>query len=235
MHTAREVVLYLCAAMVIWSGIRLIHERFGEADRPPTVLLQRLWRPVPPVAAFLAVLMAVMTVVQVVHPAVIGALERDPGGAWWRCLTALLVQSDGWTQIIFNYAALVVIAPFTERMLGSGPAALVYLGSGVAAHIVSTAGWHPVGAGNSVALCGQLAACATLYIARGPDRTLRRQLLMIPAATVILCALTNNHGIGLLAGCLFGVAFAVVPGRLSTPPAAAPARTRRRSRRRPAR
>ena len=99
---------------------------------------------------------------------------------------------------------------FAERVLGSWLAALVYLVSGVAAQIVSTAGWYPVGAGNSVALCGQLAACATLYIFRGPNPALRRQLLMIPAAAAILCALTNNHGIGLLAGCAFGAAFAAL-------------------------
>jgi rhomboid protease GluP len=218
MHTAREVVLYLCAAMVVWSGIRLIQERLGAERRPPVELLKRLWLPIPPVAAFLAVLMAVMTVVQVVHPSVVGTLERDPGGAWWHCLTALLVQSDGWKQIIFNYAALVAIAPFAERMLGSPRAALVYVVSGVAAQIVSTAGWYPIGAGNSVALCGQLAACATLYIFRGPNPMLRRQLLMIPAATAILCALTNNHGIGLLAGCVFGAAFAALRLPVAAPP-----------------
>lgn len=207
MHIAREVVLYVCAAMVVWSGIRLVQERLGAERRTPIELLKRLWLPIPPVAAFLAVLMAVMTVVQVVHPSVVGTLERDPDGASWHYVTALLVESDGWKQIIFNYAALAVIAPFAERMLGSWLAALVYLVSGVAAQIVSTAGWYPVGAGNSVALCGQLAACATLYIFRGPNRTLRRQLLMIPAATATLCALTNNHGIGLLAGCLFGATF----------------------------
>lgn len=56
MHAAREVVLYLCAAMVIWSGIRLIQERLGAERRPPVELRKRLWRPIPPVAAFLAVL-----------------------------------------------------------------------------------------------------------------------------------------------------------------------------------
>lgn len=217
MHTARVVVLYLCAIVVIWAGVRLIQERLGVERRPPTELGLRLWWPIPPVAAFLAVLMAVMAVVQVVDPSVVGTLERDPGGAWWHCLTALLVQSDGWKQIIFNFAALVAIAPFAERMLGSGRAALVYLVAGVAAQVVSTAGWYPVGAGNSVALCGQLAACATLYLFRGPDRTLRRRLLLIPAATAILCALTNNHGIGLVAGCVFGAAFAAL--RLPVSPA----------------
>ena len=218
MHAAREVVLYLCAAMVVWSGIQLIQERLGVAHRPPVDLLKRLWLPVPPVAAVLAVLMAVMAAVQVVHPSVVGALERDPAGAWWHSVTALLVQSDGWPQIIFNFAALVAIAPFAERMIGGWRAALVYLGSGIAAQVVSTAGWYPVGAGNSVALCGQLAACATLYLHRGPNRTLRRRLLMIPAATVVLCALTNNHGIGLLAGCAFGAAFAALRFPVTTAP-----------------
>lgn len=222
MHMAREVVLYLCAAMVIWSGFRLIRQQSGTDRRPPLELLRRLWRPIPPVAAFLAVLMAVMASVQVLRPSLVGTLERDPGGGWWHCLTALLVQSDGWTQIIFNYAALLMIAPFAERMIGSWAAALAYLLPGIAAQIVSTAGWHPIGGGNSVALCGQLAACATLYIFRGPNPKLRRQLLMIPAATAILCALTNNHGIGLLAGCVIGAALAALQIPVTATPEAAP-------------
>ncbi|MEU4235871.1 hypothetical protein [Actinoplanes sp. NPDC026619] len=46
---------------------------------------------------------------------------------------------------------------------------------------------------------------------------------MIPAATAFLCALTNNHGIGLLTGCALGAALAAlhfpVPGHAQVEPA----------------
>jgi hypothetical protein len=59
------------------------------------------------------------------------------------------------------------------------------------------------------------APCSTLF--RGPNPALRRQLLLTPAATAILCALTNNHGIGLLAGCVFGAAFAALRRPVTEP------------------
>ncbi|GAA3347831.1 hypothetical protein GCM10020358_64100 [Amorphoplanes nipponensis] len=75
-------------------------------------------------------LMAAMAVAQAVQPALVGALQRDPDGGWWRCLTAVLVQSGGWFQLLFNFAALLVVAPVAARTLGNAWTLTVYVVAG---------------------------------------------------------------------------------------------------------
>jgi membrane associated rhomboid family serine protease len=207
------VVLYLCAGAVMLAGLQLLLELTGFG--PPWQVVPRMWRrPVPPVAAGLAAVFAVMGVWQTVHPAIIGALERDPGGGWWRVVTALLVQSDGWFQIVFNFAALLVVVPVAARTLGNLRTLAVYLVAGIAAQAVSAAGWSPHGGGDSVAICGLVGALAVGYSLRGTRRDLRLLQLLIPVAALVLCVLTNNHGVGLAVGCMLGVPLA---GRLGRP------------------
>ncbi|MBD0743159.1 hypothetical protein BG418_16425 [Streptomyces sp. CBMA152] len=153
--------------------------------------------------------MVVLGVAQTVFPGMIDALERHPGGAWWRAGTALAVQSSGWFQILFNVTALAVVAPVAERRLGAGRMVLVFAVSGVAAQAVSLASWSPHGGGDSVAICGLVGALATSYALRGSLPALRRLVLLIPAAGLLLCLVTNNHGAGLVAGCVLGVGMAV--------------------------
>ena len=205
-----EVLLYLCAAAVVAAGSQVLVAYSGAEPGPPWLILRRVWaRPVPWVAAGLVALLTVMAVVQVVHPAVIGDLQRDPGGGWWRCGTALLVQSSGGVQLVFNWAALVVVAPIAERTIGPTAALAVYLIAGVTAQAVSAAGWSPHGGGDSVAICGLVGALAVRYLLRGPRPGLRRLTLLIPAATLVLLLLTNNHGVGLAVGCLLGLPLAL--------------------------
>jgi len=212
------VVLYLCAAAVLIAGTQVLLELTVPGGRvPPWQAARLIWRrPVPPVAAGLVVLMVAMAIVQTVHPAVIGDLERDPAGGWWRCGTALLVQSSGWTQAVFNLAALGAVAPVAARTLGNWWALIIFLVAGVASHVVSTAGWSPHGGGDSVAICGLVGALAVGYLLRGTRRDLRLKLLLVPAAGVLLCVLRNNHGVGVLVGCLLGVASAYRPARVGS-------------------
>jgi rhomboid protease GluP len=162
-------------------------------------------------ALVLVSVMVVFGVVQTVFPSVIEALQRQPGREWWHALTALLVQSSGWPQLLFNLAALAVAAPVAERELGTGWMLLVYGVSGVAAQAVSMAAWSPHGAGNSVAICGLVGALAVRYALRGRDTGLRRLVLLIPTAGLVLCLLANNHGVGLLVGCALGTGLALLP------------------------
>jgi rhomboid protease GluP len=215
-----RLLLYLCAAAVIIAGSQVLLELVVPGGRvPPWEVARRIWRrPVPPVAAGLVVLMAAMAVAQTVRPALVGALERDPDGGWWRSLTAVLVESDGWFQLLFNFAALLVVLPVAARTLGNRWTLVVYLVAGLASHLVSTAGWAPHGAGNSVAICGLVGASAVGYALRGTRPGLRLLAVLVPIATVVLCALANNHGVGLAVGCLFGLLFAHLPaqaGRLA--------------------
>ncbi|MEU5436052.1 rhomboid family intramembrane serine protease [Streptomyces sp. NPDC020719] len=209
---SHTVFLYACAAAVMVTGTRLLAALAtqGDKDLPPPLALLRMWRrPVPMVSAVLVSVMAVLGLAQTVFPSMIGALERHPGGEWWRAGTALAVQSSGWFQILFNVAALAAVAPVAERRLGPWPMVLAFTVSGVVAQAVSMAGWSRHGGGDSVAICGLVGALAVSYARHGNLPALRRLVLLIPAAGLLLCLMTNNHGAGLLAGCALGVGLAV--------------------------
>ncbi|MFD4396757.1 rhomboid family intramembrane serine protease [Kitasatospora sp. NPDC058397] len=170
----------------------------------------------PRVTLTLFALMAVMAVLQYAVPTLVDDLMRQPGalsdGQWWRAGTALLVQSSGIAQIAMNLPALLVVGAVAESVLGWWRTLAVFLASGVLAHVVSLAGWSPRGGGDSVAVCGLLGALAVTCLLRGSALGLTFKgtwyLLLIPAAGLFLCALRNNHGAGLVAGCLLGLVLA---------------------------
>ena len=217
------ILLYLCAAVVVAVGSQVLIASAVDRPGPPWVVLRQAWaRPVPWVAAGLVALFTAMAVAQLVQPAIVDDLQRSPGGGWWRVVTALLVQSSGGFQLVFNWAALVVVAPIAERVIGPAATLAVFLIAGVSAQVVSAAGWSRHGGGDSVAICGLVGALAVLYAWRGPRVGLRRLALLIPAAAVILLLLTNNHGVGLAVGCLLGAPLAFARPRPGPPGAPSP-------------
>ncbi|MFE1954433.1 rhomboid family intramembrane serine protease [Streptomyces sp. NPDC059524] len=216
-----SVMLYGCAAVVVVVGVRVLAAIAVLGDRdtqetrdtgetsPPQALLRAWRRPLPWAAALLVAVMVAFGIAQLAAPGVIDALERQPHGDWWRAGTALLVQSSGWFQILFNLAALVAVAPVAERHFGPVRTLMIFVLSGVTAQAVSMSGWSPTGGGDSVAICGLVGALATWYALRGTDLLLRRTAPLVPLAGLVLCLLTNNHGVGLLMGSLLGAGLAL--------------------------
>ena len=210
------VLLYVCAAVVVAAGLQVIGAVAPNSDEAQPVTPGRLariavaaWRePAWLTGAFLLVTL-VLTVLQWPFPAVLHALERDPNGMaagqWWRLVTAQFVQSSGLVQAVINLPALALVGAVAETVLGRGRWLPVYLGSGIAANAVSAAGWSPTGAGTSVFICGLVGALATSYLITGTGWSMPRLLApLVPLAGVVLCVLANNHGVGLLAGCVLG-------------------------------
>ncbi|MFD7453234.1 rhomboid family intramembrane serine protease [Kitasatospora sp. NPDC059827] len=228
-----EIGLYASAAVVVSVGVRtlvLAGPANGSGTGGPAgggagpgevlavvraALARRPW-----VTLALFAVMAVMAVVQYAVPSVVGDLMRQPGalsdGQWWRAGSALLVQSSGITQIAINLPALLVVGAVTEAALGWWRTLVVFLVGGILAHVVSLAGWSTQGGGDSVAVCALLGALAVscLLGANPPRRPFRDTwyVLLIPAAGMLLCLLQNNHGAGLVAGCLLGLALVPRPG-----------------------
>ncbi|WP_030244014.1 rhomboid family intramembrane serine protease [Streptomyces sp. NRRL S-350] len=223
-----EIGLYVSAAVVVGAGLRTLvlagSGGGGPAAGGPTaagpgevvgVVRAALLRRPRATAALFAV-MAVMAVVQYAVPEVVDDLMRQPGalsdGQWWRAGTALLVQSSGLMQIAFNLAALLVVGAVAESVLGWWRTLTVFLASGVLAHVVSLSGWSPRGGGDSVAVCGLLGALVVTCLLRGGLRgpALKADwfVLLIPVVGLVLCGMANNHGAGLVAGCVLGLAVA---------------------------
>ncbi len=235
MLNTHEVELYASAAVVFGAGKPLLTALSGTRpeDRSPERLLSAIWSRRPWATALVMVTMLVMIGLQYAVPGLADRLTRQPGalddGQWWRVFTALFIQSSGLVQIVVNVAALAVAGPIAERVFGPGRWLLVFFGSGVVANVLSEQGWGRHGGGDSVAICGLVGALAMTCLLRvrelgqdggadlGEDpKRLRQLALAIPAAGAFLCAIHNNHGAGLLTGCVLGLVIAAVarPGSL---------------------
>lgn len=217
MADIHELELYASAAVVIGAGQPLLIALSGTGpeERSPVQILSAIWRRRPWPWATTVVLAAVLVMIGLQY-GVHGLSEhlmRQPDalhdGQWWRVFTALFIQSSGLLQIVINVPALAVAGPVAERCFGPGRWLLIFFGSGVAANIVSEAGWSRHGGGCSIAICGLVGALAAVCLARTANPKRQRVMaIAILAAGVFLGAIENNHGAGLLAGCVLGLAVA---------------------------
>jgi len=140
---------------------------------------------------------------------VLFALRRDAGavsdGQLWRLLTALLVQDGGIAGTVFNLLGLLAVGTAAERRLGRRDWALAYLVGGVTGELVGWAGWQPVGAGNSVGVCG-LAGAVALTVLRSADRPGRLESIAPATWAAALATATLTWWATVVAGLLTGTA-----------------------------
>ena len=145
----------------------------------------------------------IFTALQFPFPGVLEALRRNPHalmtGEWWRIVTPLLVHSDGWSQIIFNFAAIAVFGVLVERIFGHWWWLLFYLVGGIAGEISGYA-WDPFGAGASVGLFGLLGALLVWQILSLHAPRARIAAIIGLATMVALLVLRDIHGYATLAG-----------------------------------
>jgi membrane associated rhomboid family serine protease len=86
----------------------------------------------------------------------LGALERTPAlvhGEPWRWVTSLLVQDGGVAGTVSNLGFLLVVGAAAEQVVRRTALAGLYLGAALAGQVAGVF-WQPVGAGNSIAICG---------------------------------------------------------------------------------
>lgn len=130
-----------------------------------------LWWRFPLVTAVVFGVTAAGALAQVAVPGLLAVLERAPAGLhgeWWRLATALVVQDGGVFGTVSNLLFLALIGTAAEQVLSRTRWLVQYLGTGLAAELVGYA-WQPVGAGNSVAVCGLTGGLA-VALWRGPGR-----------------------------------------------------------------
>jgi hypothetical protein len=116
------------------------------------------------------VVTAVPSLLQAFWPAVLTSLERTPAvrdGEVWRLVTSLLVQDGGWAGGVSNLLFLLVVGAVAERVLPRWLWGLCYLAAGLTGQLVGLA-WQPIGAGNSVAVCGLAGALVAALLGGWP-------------------------------------------------------------------
>jgi len=168
------------------------------------------------VAVFVVTL--AVTMMQLVWPEVLPALRRQPsmiaGGEVWRFVSAWLVHDEGVRQVAFNLTALAIAGTLIEFMLGGAAWLIAYVGAGLAGEI-SGIFWQPVGAGNSVAVCGLIGALAAWQVMRRDIPVIAR--LVFPpvcfAGALVLVVSSDIHGPPLLVGGAVGWASKTLGGK----------------------
>ena len=115
-----------------------------------------------------------VSVVAQCEPAVMRALVRDRplllAGQWWRAVTPMVVQPDGWGQLAFNIAGIALVGCAVERRVGVRTWLAVYLVGGVGS-IAAYSAWHPAdtGGGSSAAVAALIGLL--VFTARDDPRT----------------------------------------------------------------
>jgi membrane associated rhomboid family serine protease len=86
----------------------------------------------------------------------LAALERTSAlthGEPWRGVTSLLVQDGGVAGTVSNLGFLLAVGVAAEQVLRRPSLVGLYLGAALAGQAAGVF-WQPVGAGNSIAICG---------------------------------------------------------------------------------
>ena len=147
---------------------------------------------------------AIISILQLIHPELLSAWQRDPyavrSGEWWRLFTALFVQPGGLSQILANGLLMLLFVPLGERLYGS-KVLVVYFAAGVSGQIVDFL-WNSGSGGSSTALFGVMGSLL-IYIILNRARLLRPFQFIAHLgllAAVVLIVLRDGHGVGLVIG-----------------------------------
>ncbi|MFP5345573.1 MAG: rhomboid family intramembrane serine protease [Actinomycetes bacterium] len=222
---AANTVLYLVLVVLALGLARMLG---GPAFRPP----------LRPAAVALWLVVAVPSLVQLVVPALLDALMRDPDlvmrGQWWRLATSTVVQDGGVAGTVSNLVLLALVAVVAGTVWGGARmlvvVAVVQVGFGLWTSVV----FPSPGAGNSGLTYGLAASLAGLALTRGrreslpgrpgADSLLGPRLALtvgVVAVGVALVALLDSHGVAVLVGVVTGVVLgaATPPQSLDVSPA----------------
>jgi rhomboid protease GluP len=147
------------------------------------------------------------TVLGLVYPGFVGVVQRTPsvyeGGEWWRLVSPVLVNPEGWPQIVSNGVTLAAVGTVAEFFWSVRAWLAFYLLGTVSGEIAGLA-WRPVGAGSSVAVCGLLGAVAAALWHEVATIPARVGAAVIVAGAVLLAHWHDLHGPPLLLAALVG-------------------------------
>jgi hypothetical protein len=202
----------------------------------------------------------VVSVAALLSPTVMSASTRDlpklRAGQWWRIVTPVLVQPDGWGQLVFNLLGVFVVGIALQCYVGWSGWLSIYLVGGVGGIAVVSA-WDPTatgGGGSSAAVAASIGALTVVrFTARGrqggqfewlaelysvffvvyltafavggllpsiiagnasivlvvvahrvtgPTTLTRVYAGVVVSGAVLMCAVKDDHGVGIVAGAL---------------------------------
>lgn len=154
---------------------------------------------------------AATTALGLLDDAVTRALVRDPvmfDGEWWRLLSPILVNPEGWSQVLFNLVALLIFGTVVESVFGRVRWVALFLVGAFAGELFSYA-THNYSAGSSVAIAGLFGGLLAWVLSGRSGVPLRHRIIAgsILVGAVLLIGIGDEHGAPLLAGAALGALF----------------------------
>jgi len=207
-------VLYVVILAAVINGLISVSPRDwaflpGSAANPAPARIDKSKQPWPFATTATLLVTGIFTALQFPFSGVLETLRRNPqafaSGEWWRIVTPLLVHSDGWPQIVFNFAAIAVFGVVAECIFGHWRWLLLYLVGGIAGEIAGYA-WEPLGAGASVGLFGLVGGLLAWQLLSLATPRARIAAIVGLAAAVALLVVRDIHGCATLTGaCLMAL------------------------------
>jgi rhomboid protease GluP len=159
-----------------------------------------------PVATLaILILTAIVTSLQFFYPEIINILSRDPNallaGQWWRLISPIFINPEGWNQIIFNFYLLIFFGILVEKFYGSISWIIFYFAAGFTGEIAGYL-WQPYSGGSSVAIMGLIGAMLVWIILNRKSAPIQI-LILGPAGLIFAAILTifqNIHGPPIIIG-----------------------------------
>jgi membrane associated rhomboid family serine protease len=139
----------------------------------------RAQRPIAWLTGVVAVGTLAVSIAALASPGLMQLMTRNVAelrtGQWWRIVTPVLVQPDGWGQLVFNLLGVTVVGVALERRTSRVAWLLTYLVGGVGG-IAATMFWHPSdrGGGSSDAVAALIGALTVLLVAETCGGSRRR-------------------------------------------------------------
>ena len=165
-------------------------------------------QPWPWTTTFVIGLTGLLTIAQLIYPALLPAMERQPGiwkdHQYWRIVTPLFFHSDGWKQIAFNFPVITCIGAVVERVYGRRFWLVSYFLSGMVGELFAFV-WQPTGAGASVAGAGLLGALTIFGLLHTTAPQVKFGAVLIFLGAVVLSAIRDIHGPPILTGAFVGI------------------------------
>ena len=160
-----------------------------------------------PIATILIIgLTTLISGLQFFFPGILSELRRNRealiAGEWWRIVTPLFVQADGWKQCCFNGLGALIVCPLVEKLYGRKLLALYFL-SGVLGEIFAYT-WSPNGAGSSLGIAGGIGGLFAFTFLHHQEVPGFARIFSICGCVgaIVLCASRDIHGPPILIGAL---------------------------------
>ncbi|AOW94326.1 rhomboid family intramembrane serine protease [Rhodococcus sp. WMMA185] len=195
--------------MVLFAVVILLSSLSGR-----TRLGETLFARPPRTAVVLWLVVAVPSLVQLIFPAILDALERDPNlirdDQWWRILTSVAVQGGGPVAAVAGLAVLAWVAPICVRVWGGFRAVLLFVAGQIIFGLFTAFLFPSTGAGNLGATLALAASVAGLVVMQSKQWSALAASGGIVLAGVLLIAVGDAHGLAVLTGTLLGAALTTV-------------------------